>query len=120
MNFADIRKIHGLSQKEMSVFLNTPLTTLRNWEQGVCHPNGATVTLYKLVENNDKDILVALLQIACRRKHSDVKGVYVLKKLIAKIMKDKPSRSLMETVILESNPQWTAEQLGFKVTMVHD
>jgi len=46
------RKKHHLTQGEFSKKINTPLGTLRDWEQGNSQPNGAAIMLTKIYEEN--------------------------------------------------------------------
>jgi len=46
------RKKHNLTQGEFSKKINTPLGTLRDWEQGNSQPSGAAVLLTKIFEEN--------------------------------------------------------------------
>ena len=46
------RKKLKLTQNEFSKKINTPLGTLRDWEQGHSQPNGAALLLTKIFEEN--------------------------------------------------------------------
>jgi len=46
------RKKLKLTQGEFSKKINTPLGTLRDWEQGNSQPNGAVLLLTKIFEEN--------------------------------------------------------------------
>jgi putative transcriptional regulator len=46
------RKKLKLTQGEFSKKINTPLGTLRDWEQGNSQPNGAALLLTKIFEEN--------------------------------------------------------------------
>lgn len=46
------RKKFKLTQSELSKKINTPLGTLRDWEQGCSQPNGAALLLTKIYEEN--------------------------------------------------------------------
>ncbi|MCX7544494.1 helix-turn-helix domain-containing protein [Marinicella gelatinilytica] len=46
------RKRLNLTQSEFSKKINTPLGTLRDWEQGISQPNGAAIVLADLLNKN--------------------------------------------------------------------
>ncbi len=46
------RKRLKLTQGEFSQKINTPLGTLRDWEQGISQPNGAAIVLTELLNKN--------------------------------------------------------------------
>lgn len=46
------RKRLRLTQGEFSKKINTPLGTLRDWEQGISQPNGAAIVLTELLNKN--------------------------------------------------------------------
>lgn len=46
------RKRLKLTQGEFSRKINTPLGTLRDWEQGISQPNGAAIVLTELLNKN--------------------------------------------------------------------
>lgn len=48
------RKRLKLTQGEFSKKINTPLGTLRDWEQGISQPNGAAIVLAELLIKNPK------------------------------------------------------------------
>jgi putative transcriptional regulator len=47
-----VRKKLGLSQNAFAISLNISIKTLQNWEQGIRSPDGAAVTLLKLINKN--------------------------------------------------------------------
>ena len=55
-----IRKRLGMTQLEFSNFLDVPLDTIRNWEQGRRSPTGAAKTLLKILSNSPELALAAL------------------------------------------------------------
>ena len=55
-----IRRRLGMTQSEFSSFLDVPLDTIRNWEQGRRSPTGAAKTLLKILNNSPELALVAL------------------------------------------------------------
>lgn len=55
-----IRKRLGMTQMEFSSFLDVPLDTIRNWEQGRRSPTGAAKTLLKILSNSPELALAAL------------------------------------------------------------
>lgn len=55
-----IRKRLGMTQLEFSDFLDVPLDTIRNWEQGRRSPTGAAKTLLKILNTSPELALVAL------------------------------------------------------------
>lgn len=55
-----VRKQLGMSQSDFSKFLGVPLNTIQNWEQGVCAPTGAALTLLKVAAQNPQAVLDAV------------------------------------------------------------
>ena len=51
-NVKEIRESTGMSQKAFAELYGIPLSTLRNWEQGIRKPDGAATTLLRLVAAN--------------------------------------------------------------------
>ena len=49
MNIKEIRERTGKSQKDFADMIGVSLGTLRNWEQGRRYPEGAALTLLKVV-----------------------------------------------------------------------
>lgn len=45
------------SQRVFAAYLNTSPSTIQKWEQGLKHPNGASLKLLNLVEQNGLEIL---------------------------------------------------------------
>jgi len=56
-----IRKRLKLSQDQFSKLLGISIWTLRNWEQGKRHPEGAAVTVLKLAEKEPEALLRILV-----------------------------------------------------------
>ncbi len=48
----NIRKKTGLTQKEFAESMNISIGTLRNWEQGHRSPDGAAITLLKIIDKH--------------------------------------------------------------------
>jgi putative transcriptional regulator len=46
------RKSLNLSQRKFAVLIQTPLGTLRDWEQGATTPPGCVIVLLKIIEDN--------------------------------------------------------------------
>lgn len=55
-----IRRRFAMTQREFSAFLNVPLDTIRNWEQGRRLPTGAAKTLLKLIASAPEIALTTL------------------------------------------------------------
>ena len=53
-----IRLQQKISQAVFAKYLNTSLSTVRQWEQGEKHPHGASLKLLNLVEQKGIDILI--------------------------------------------------------------
>ncbi|NOQ64783.1 MAG: helix-turn-helix domain-containing protein [Methyloprofundus sp.] len=47
-----VRKKTGLSQQVFAQYINTPVATLRDWEQGRFSPSGGVLCLFKILENH--------------------------------------------------------------------
>lgn len=118
MNFASIRKSLGTSQSEIAILFGVPVANIKNWEQGLRGPDCAAITLYKLVVEKDQGVLVSMVTVACQKKYTELKDISALKRLITKIIKNSLQRSHLEVTILKSNPQWTPQELGFRVTEI--
>lgn len=118
MNFVKIRKSLNLSQVEMALLLGVAPASIRNWEQDLREPENAVITLYKLVEPKEQDVLVPMVTIACQKRYAELKDIRSLKKLITKVIQNKLLRSLLQVSILKSNSQWKPEELGFRVTKI--
>ncbi len=118
MNFASIRNGLNLSQAEISILFGVPAANIKNWEQGLRVPDSAAITLYKLAVEKDQGILVSMITVACQKKYTEQKEISALKRLITKIIKNDLQRSLLEVMILKSNPQWTPQELGFRATEI--
>lgn len=59
----DIRKARenfGMSQSQMSVFLNVSVRTLQNWEQGRRGPTGPAQTLLRIMQKEPEAVKRAL------------------------------------------------------------
>jgi len=52
-----IRKENSTSQAVFAAYLNTSISTIQKWEQGKKQPNGPSLKLLNLVENNGIGIL---------------------------------------------------------------
>lgn len=48
----NIRKKTNLNQREFAEALNISIGTLRNWEQGHRNPDGAAITLLKIIDRH--------------------------------------------------------------------
>jgi transcriptional regulator with XRE-family HTH domain len=118
VNFSNIRKDLGVSQAEIAILFGVSAASIRNWEQCIRDPESAAITLYKLVEEQDKDILVSMVSVACQRRYSELKDIQTLKRLITKVIKNKLLRSLFEVILLKSNSHWKPEELGFRVIKI--
>jgi putative transcriptional regulator len=55
-----VRKRLGLSQMELSLRIDVPLDTIRNWEQGKRCPTGAARALLKILDKAPEAALQAL------------------------------------------------------------
>ena len=55
-----IRKRLGLTQTEFSLRIGVPVDTIRNWEQGKRCPNGAALSLLKVLDKAPETALAAL------------------------------------------------------------
>ncbi|NOQ35744.1 MAG: helix-turn-helix domain-containing protein [Methylococcaceae bacterium] len=51
-----VRKKTGLSQQAFAQHINTPVTTLRDWEQGRFKPSGGILCLFKVLQNHPEII----------------------------------------------------------------
>ena len=56
-----IRKKTGLTQPEFSKIFMVPVGTLRNWEQGRHHLDGAALALLRIIDTDPKAALKKLL-----------------------------------------------------------
>ena len=118
MDFVKIRKDLGLSQPEIAILFGIPLANIRNWEQGQRSPDSSVITLYKIVQTKDQQVLSAFVTIACQKRYYDIKEIKSLKRLVAKVINNSLLRGLLEVTFLGNNPQWEPEELGFKVTEI--
>ena len=57
-----VRQKLGFTQSEFSNFINVPVDTIRNWEQGKRCPTGAARTLLKVLNNAPEAAREALRQ----------------------------------------------------------
>jgi len=55
-----IRRQLKMSQSEFADFLDIPLKTIINWEQGRTTPTGAAKSLLKIAEKKPRALIVAL------------------------------------------------------------
>ena len=55
-----IRTKLGLAQAQFAEMICVSLGTLRNWEQGRTHPEGAAIALLRVVESKPEAVLEAL------------------------------------------------------------
>jgi putative transcriptional regulator len=55
----NIRLRQGVSQPVFAKFLNTTLSTVRQWEQGVKHPRGTSLKLLNLIAEKGLEILLS-------------------------------------------------------------
>lgn len=55
-----VRDIFGMSQSQMSVFLNVSVRTLQNWEQGRRGPTGPAQTLLRVMQKEPEAVKRAL------------------------------------------------------------
>lgn len=62
LNIAKIRHEINKTQEEFANMLNISISTLRNWEQGRRRPDGAALTLLRIVKANPKYIEEVLLR----------------------------------------------------------
>lgn len=56
-NVSEIRKYIGLSQQKFTELIRVSVATLRNWEQGMRKPDGATRVLLCVAAKNPKIVL---------------------------------------------------------------
>lgn len=119
MNFVKIRlSLHKLSQHELGILFSTSPANIRNWEQGIRRPDSTTLTLYHLAEDEDPDVLYALIKVACKKTYSDIKDIRALQRAINKLITGKLAKGLLEVMIISNNVKWTAKELGYKATHV--
>jgi putative transcriptional regulator len=55
-----VRRKTGLSQSHFAARLQLNVATIRNWEQGRTHPDGAAVTLLTIINREPKLVMRAL------------------------------------------------------------
>ena len=55
-----VRKVFGMSQSQMALFLNVSVRTLQNWEQGRRGPTGAAHTLLRVMQEEPAAVKRAL------------------------------------------------------------
>lgn len=118
MDFKAIRESVALSQAEIAVLFNVALETIERWELDPPELGTVPYTLYGLIEKNNQEELTYMVTNLCGKHFDDLKQAHLLKGLICKVVKDKILAALSEVAILKSNPQWSPEQLGFKVTRI--
>ena len=61
MESLDIAKIRNKTQEEFAAMLNISIGTLRNWEQGRRKPDGAALSLLKIVKADPQYVEKVLL-----------------------------------------------------------
>ena len=106
MSFKEIRESLGITQTELSVLFDVPIGTIRNWEQDGCVPGSAALTLYRLVEEKNQDVLISMITTACKKEYLEMREVLALERLVGKMVPDKLLRGLLELTLMTSNPQW--------------
>ena len=118
MDFVLVRNKLELSQPEMAVLLGVPASTLKGWEQKRRTPDSAVMTLYRLlVDQKYENVIEAMLIVACEKRYVDISDVRSLLRVVERLV-NKPTAGIMEVAILLKNPQWSPEELGFRVTKV--
>mgnify|MGYP000692804156 CR=1 FL=1 len=55
-----VRWAIGLSQEEFAAAFGIPIGTLRDWEQGRCHPDQASLSYLKVIARDPKAVRKAL------------------------------------------------------------
>lgn len=59
-DIAAIRKRLGLSQARVALYFGISPATLRDWEQGRCHPEGPAKVLLRVIDKEPEAVLRAL------------------------------------------------------------
>lgn len=57
----EVRRKTGLSQTRFADRLNLNVATIRNWEQGRTHPDGAALTLLTVIDREPKMVMRTLI-----------------------------------------------------------
>ena len=60
LDISKVRRIFGMSQSQMALFLNVSARTLQNWEQGRREPTGAAQTLLRVMQKEPEAVKRAL------------------------------------------------------------
>lgn len=55
-----IRQSLNLSQEEFARLVHVGTATIRNWEQGRRHPDGAAIALLTAIENDPENVIAAI------------------------------------------------------------
>ena len=59
-DIVSVRKKTRLSQSKFADLFGISVSTLRNWEQGRRYPQGASLTLLRVIKNNPQAVFKAL------------------------------------------------------------
>lgn len=110
-----VRERHELSQIEMSVLMGVSKSNIINWESGRRRVGGSTLTLFKLVDNDDKSELLPLVRVACSQKYVDIKRARAAMRLAQKLVGGVLC-GILEMTVSETNPHFSPEELGLKVS----
>ena len=60
LDISKVRRVFGMSQSQMALFLNVSARTLQNWEQGRREPTGAAQTLLRVMQKEPEAVKRAL------------------------------------------------------------
>ena len=60
IDVAGVRKRLGLSQREFAAGFKIPLSTLRNWEQGLRRPDGPARVLLTVIRKDPEHVIRAI------------------------------------------------------------
>lgn len=53
MNFKELRKASGMTQKAFSEYFGIPIRTIENWDMGISHPANYLLDLMEYKLKND-------------------------------------------------------------------
>lgn len=118
MNYAAIRKSLKLSQVEFAIFFGVPVASIRNWEQGTREPNVCAITLYKLVDECEQDVVIGLMMIACKKKYANVREARAIKNLLRKVIDLPGVCAKAQAAFLRNNKHFSPKLLGFSKTEI--
>jgi transcriptional regulator with XRE-family HTH domain len=122
MNFADIGKIHGLSQEELAFLFGISVEEIKGLEQGPPKHISEAITLdmYMFLKNKLQTLKSAMVRANFQEKCFNREVNRALEQLTVKALKARNPRRYIKTSLFRENLRRTMKQFGLEaVAVIH-